>query len=60
MSLLALSDWLVNHQHCGAIPEADYTPGALSIICPTCALSYTAPDMEIEIAMAGWVNLTEK
>ncbi len=57
--LIELAEWLESNScQCGKIPIPDYEPGSLRIACPTCALSFTAPDMEIEDAMRGWVTLT--
>lgn len=45
---------------CCIPPEVDYEPGALSIICRRCLLSFAAPDSETGTVEEGWrrrVNL---
>jgi len=57
--LLNLSNRLQSDRcACGSTPLADYQPGSLMIQCPTCQLSFTAPDLEIETALKGWAEVT--
>jgi GNAT superfamily N-acetyltransferase len=45
---------------CGAVPEYEYEPGALSIKCECCFLTFTAPDAEVRTVAIGWLNKTNE
>jgi hypothetical protein len=46
---------------CGVIgAHLNYEPGAITIKCLNCWVSFTAPDYEIQTALNGWAITTKQ